>query len=150
MSNEQYPVWWDTTVTVFNQYKDPTTKIVVWYKTVINGTFWKYVGEKVKIGNTVLETNTIICRIRKDDRFLEKYEWVKKPNDEMANYFTLAKGDIIVKGEVDDVIDEYTSGKRSTDLISKYKELQGCMSIEETAINIGAGRCNEHYLVKGI
>lgn len=148
--NDVYPEWWETTVTIFNKFKDPHTKVVRWYKTVVEGVFWKYVGDKVTIGKTVLETNNIICRIRKDDKFLEKYQWIQMPNDEMENYFTLGKGDIIVKGEVDDVIDEYEAGKRSTDLIAKYKELQGCMSIEETAINVGAGRCNEHYYVKGI
>jgi hypothetical protein len=68
----------------------------------------------------------------------------------MSDFFTLGTGDIIVKGEVDDEIDEYTSKKRSTDLVAKYKALQGCMQIEEVAINVGAGRCNEHYYVKGI
>lgn len=148
--NNDYPIWWETTVTIFNKFVDPITKVVVWYKTVVNGVFWKYVGDKVKIGNTVLETNNIICRIRKDDRFLDKYKWINISNDEMKNYFTLSKGDIIVKGAVDDTIDEYTAGKRSNDLITKYKALQGCMSIEEIAINVGSGRCNEHYYVKGI
>lgn len=148
--NELYPEWWETTITIFNKFKDPQTKVVRWYKTVVTGAFWKYVGDKIMIGQTVLETNNIICRIRKDNKFLEKYQWVQKPNDEMSNYFTLGKGDIIVKGEVDDEINEYQNGQRSTDLIAKYKELQGCMSIEEIAINVGAGRCNEHYYVKGI
>lgn len=148
--NELYPEWWETTVTVFNKFTDPTTKVVIWYKTVIDGTFWKYVGDKINIGKTVLETNNIICRIRKDEKFLEPYQWSKKPNDTMKNYFTLARGDIIIKGEVEDTIDEYASGKRSNDIIAKYKQLQGCMTIEEVAINVGAGRCNEHYLVKGI
>lgn len=148
--NDVYPEWWETTVTIFNKFKDPHTKVVRWYKTVVEGVFWKYVGDKVTIGKTVLETNNIICRIRKDEKFLEKYQWIQMPNDEMENYYTLARGDIIVKGEVDDVIDEYETGKRSTDLIAKYKELQGCMSIEEIAINVGAGRCNEHYFVKGV
>ena len=148
--NDVYPEWWETTVTIFNKFKDPHTKVVRWYRTVVEGVFWKYVGDKVTIGKTVLETNNIICRIRKDDKFLEKYQWIQMPNDEMENYYTLARGDIIVKGEVDDIIDEYETGKRSTDLIAKYKELQGCMSIEEIAINVGAGRCNEHYFVKGV
>lgn len=150
MNNDIYPEWWDTTVTIFNKFKDPQTKIVVWYKTVVEGVFWKYIGEKITIGKTTLETNNIICRIRKDERFMEQFQWIQIPNDKMSDYFTLGKGDIIVKGEVSDTINEYQSGSRSTDLISKYKELQGCMSIEEIAINVGAGRCDEHYLVKGI
>lgn len=145
-----YPEWWSTTITVYNKYTDPQTDMVVWYRTVVENAFWKYVGEKLVIGKTVLETNNTICRIRKDDRFLEKYEWLQIPNYNMSNYFTLGKGDIIVKGEVSDIIDEYQSGKRSTDLINKYKELQGCMTIEEIAINVGDNRCNEHYLAKGV
>lgn len=145
-----YPEWWDTTVTIYNKYTDPQTKVVRWYRTVVTGTFWKYVGDKVKIGNTVLETNSIICRIRKDDRFLEKFQWLQVPNDQMSNYFTLAKDDFIVKGEVDDEIDEGQSGHRSNDILAKYKALQGCMVIEHLTINVGAGRCNEHYLVRGI
>lgn len=148
MSN--YPLWWDTTVTIFNKFTDPHTKVVRWYKTVVTGVFWKYIGNKVNVGNTVLETNNSICRIRKDSRFLPYYEWINVTNDEMGNYFTLGKGDIIVKGEVDDDIDEYRTGYRSNDLITKYKQLQGCMSIDEIAINTGAGRCNEHYLVRGV
>lgn len=149
MSN-LYPEWWDTTITVFNKFTDPQTKVVRWYKTIVNGAFWKYVGDKVMIGKTVLETNNTICRVRKDARFLEQYLWLQKPNDEMSNYFTLAKGDILIKGEVEDEIDEYTSGKRSNDIIAKYKQLQGCMTIEKIAINVGAGRCDEHYYVKGV
>lgn len=150
MSKAGYPVWWDTTITIFNKYENSQTQLVTWYKAVVHDCFWKYTGDKISIGQTVLETNNTICRIPKDDRFLEKHEWVAKPNDSMADFFTLAPGDIIVKGEVSDEIDEYQSGRRSTDLIQKYKSLQGCMEIEETAVNVGPGRCNEHYYVKGI
>ena len=150
MNNAIYPEWWETTLTIYNKFTDPQTQVVRWYKTVVEGAFWKYVGEKINIGNTVFETNNIICRIRKDDRFLEKHQWLNVPNDQMSKYFTLAKGDIIVKGEVDDEINEYQSGHRSNDLIAKYKELQGCMSIDKMAVNVGAGRCDEHYYVRGI
>lgn len=150
MNNNQYPVWWDTQLTIYNKFIDPQTQIVTWYRTVVDNAFWKYVGDKITINDTVIETDNTIARIRKDKRFLPRHEWINKPNDEMQNYFTLGKEDIIVKGEVDDIINEYQSGKRSSDLVGKYKELQGCMTIQEIAINVGAGRCNEHYFVKGI
>lgn len=146
----EYPVWWDTNLTVYNKYEDPQTNIVTWLRTVVTESFWKYVGEKITVGNTVIETNNTICRIRKDDRFLEKHEWIALPNDQMSEYFTLSPGDIIVKGEVDDVVNEYVNGQRSSDLLKKYKALQGCIVIDEVAINVGAGRCNEHYYVRGI
>ena len=145
-----YPSWWNTTITIYNKFTDSQTRLVRWYRHVIEKTFWKYSGNKVIVGNTVLETKDIICRIRKDETFKEKYEWENIPNDEMGNYFTLAPGDIIVKGEVEDEIDEYTSGKRSTDLKKKYKALQGCMEIQEFSNNTSGGRGNEHYYVKGI
>ena len=145
-----YPSWWDTTITIYNKYVDSQTQLVHWYRHVVNGTFWKYSGNKVVVGNTVLETKDIICRIRKDENFREKHEWILIPNDKMENYFTLSQGDIIVKGEVNDAIDEYTSGYRSSDLKKKYKSLQGCLEIQEWANNTGGGRGNEHYYVKGI
>ena len=145
-----YPVWWETTVTIYNKYIDPLTQLVTWYKTTVDNCFWKYVGDKITIGETVLETNNIICRIPKDSKFLEKYQWEKLPNDKMSEHFTLGQGDIIIKGSVDDVVNEYAQGKRATDLLVKYKALQGCMEVQEIAINVGAGRCNEHYYVKGI
>ena len=115
--------WWDTTVTIYNKFTDPQTNIVRWYRHVVHGAFWKDAGSEITVGKVVLKTDDIICRIRKDDAFLEKHLWVKKPNDEMHNYFTLGAGDIIIKGEVDDEVDEYTAGMRSTDLIKKYKDL---------------------------
>lgn len=145
-----YPVWWDTDLTIYNKYEDPQTRIVTWYSTVVTGAFWKYTGDKVTINKVTLETNNTICRIRKSSQFLEKHEWLAKPNDQMSNFFTLGLGDIIVKGEVTDTIDEYTAGRRSNDLEKKYKNLQGCIRIEEVAINVGQGRCDEHYYVKGV
>lgn len=145
-----YPSWWNTTLTIYNRYEDQQTNLVSWFRHVVEGAFWKYAGNKIVIGKTVLETKDVICRLRKDKSFLEKQDWINVPNDLMSNYFTLSQGDIIVKGEVFDTIDEYTSGKRSSDIKKKYKSLQGCIEIQEWANNTGGGRGNEHYYVKGI
>lgn len=145
-----YPSWWDTTITIYNRYEDAQTNLVSWFRHVVDGAFWKYSGNKVVVGNVALETKDIICRIRKDERFKEKHEWIAVPNDSMSNYFTLSQGDIIVKGEVEDTINEYQSGKRSSDLKKKYKGLQGCLEIQEWSNNTGGGRGNEHYFVKGV
>ena len=145
-----YPIWWDTTITIFNKFVDPQTQVVTWYSKVVNNCFWKAAGNKVTINEMVLDTNNIICRIPKNQRFLPKYLWDATPNDMMGKFFTLALGDIIVVGSVDDIIQEYVAGHRSTDLITKYKALQGCLKIEKVAINTGPGRCNEHYFVSGV
>lgn len=149
MSKPGYPIWWETTVTVYNKYKDPQTQLVRWYRTVITDCFWKLAGNTVQVGDVMLDSKSIVCRISKDDRFLEKQEWINKPNDERGNYFTVAQGDIIVKGVCADEIDEYTRGHRSTDLLGKYREYQACMEITEYSNNTGIGRNNEHYFVRG-
>lgn len=145
----KYPVWWDTTITVFNKYEDPQTQVVRWFSHTVDRCFWKYTGDKIKVGDTILESNSTICRIPKQDNFLERFEWEKQPNDKMEQYLTLGVGDIVIKGAVDDEVDEYTSGKRSADLIKKYKSL-GCIEIESVSLNVGPGRCDEHYHIRGL
>ena len=148
MSN--YPKWWNTTITIFNRYENPITHVISWYKTVLDGCFWKYVGSKVNIGNSVIETDNTICRIPENADFLEKYQWVALTSEQRSKFFTIAQGDLIIKGSVDDVIDEYTAGSRSTDVIVKYRELQGCIEVQRVAINTTGGRNNPHYYVTGV
>lgn len=145
-----YPSWWDTTITLYNKYEDPITQLVSWYKTTISGCFWSNLHNKAKLGNIVLETNDIICRIRKDDKFVDIETWLMLPEDKKAEKFTLGYHDIIIKGNVDDNINEHIAGSRSTDLLTKYKKLQRCLEIEKFSDNTGGGRGNEHYFVAGI
>jgi len=149
MSKPGFPIWWEDTITIYNKFVDTQTDVVHWYRNVAIDCFWKMSGAEVNVGGTVLDSKSITCRIPKDDRFLEKQEWVKLPNDEMSRYFTLAPGDIIIKGECEEEIDEYTKGHRSTDLLGKYREYQACMEITEYSNNTGSGRNNEHYFVRG-
>lgn len=148
--SKYYPKWWNTTITIYNKYTDTQTDVVSWFRHTIDNCFWKYTGDKVNVGETVLETNNIICRVPEQNDFLERYQWENLTNDGMSAYFTISPGDIIVKGNVEDIVDEYNKGHRSTDLIEKYKRLQGCMEVQEVAINVGGGRNNPHYYVKGI
>ena len=144
-----YPIWWDTTLTIYNKIVDTETDAITWQRSIVHNCFWKYAGNKVTIGKVILESNSTICRIPKDDRFLERQEWVTTPKDELAGHFTLGVGDIIVRDEVDDEINEYSKGKHSTDLIAKYEDLQGCTVIHKVANNSGIGRCDPHYYVVG-
>lgn len=145
-----YPSWWDTTVTLFNKYEDPTTQLVSWYKTTIEGCFWSNLHDRVKIGKTILEADGIICRIRKDARYLDIEEWLVLPSDLKNNYFTLRQQDILIKGDIADEINEYQSGSRSTEILAKYKQFQKCLEIAQFMDNTGGGRGNEHYYVKGV
>ena len=143
-----YPKWWNATITVFNKYEDPTSRLITWYKTVIHNCFWKNTGNKLVVGETTIDTNSTLCRVPVHPAFLEKYEW--NALDDKSKHFTFSPGDIIIKGEVAEVIDEYASGCRTSDILTKYKKLQGCMVIEQCAINTGLGRGQEHYFVRGV
>ena len=150
MSRQGFPIWWDTTVTVYNKYEDAQTNVVTWYRNVVSDCFWQLTGNEIKIGDTNLNSKAIVCRIPKDSKFLEKQDWVKLPNDEMGNFFTLSPGDIIVKGECDFEINEYIKGHRSTDLLAQYHDYQACMEITKFSNNTGIGRNNEHYFTQGM
>lgn len=141
----EYPVWWETTVTLYNRYEDSKGE-VTWYRTVLEGCFWKYETDYTRVDNATQMTKVLLCRVRRSVDFLESYEW--RESGSKSDYFTFNDGDILVKGEVEDEIDEYTAGSRSTDLLKKYKDR--CAEITECRINVGAGRVCEHYLVRGI
>lgn len=141
-------IWWDKTLTIYNKFEDPQTDVVTWYKTVVTNCFWKDVRNKVTIGDVTIDANQIIARIPQNSKFMEKYDWNKVPNDQKSNYFTLAQGDMIVKGDIDDDIDDYVNGSRSTDILEKYKYL-GIMLIDRVSVNVGPGRTEPHYYVAG-
>ena len=149
--NSKYPSWWNTTLTIYNQFIDPTTEVISWFRTVITNCFWKYSGERVLINDVEVNTSTVICRIPESITYLSKYLWEQLPNDQKSSKFTVGRDDIIVLGEVDDEIDEYSRGLgiKSTDLLSKYSRLQGCMKVNVVVENIGGGRNNPHYYVAG-
>lgn len=143
-----YPGWWNTTITLFNKFTGDDKK-VVWYPRIIEGCFYNHKLEKITVGRTTIEANVSVCRIRVDDDFVGKGVWNELPDASKREQFTLGVGDIIVAGEVDFEIDEYTNGKRSSDLIKKYSEWPGCFTVETVNINVGGGRGNEHYHARG-
>jgi hypothetical protein len=144
-----YPSWWNTTVTIYNKYVEPETKAVSWFRTVLEGCFYSHEVEKLNLGQTTISSNVSICRIRVNDSFLNKRAWNELLESEKHNHFTLSAGDIIVAEAVDDEINEYEKGNRSSDLIAKYKEWPGCFVVETAKINVGGGRGNEHYHARG-
>ena len=146
----RYPTWWNQTITVYNKFEDTQSKKITWFKTVLDNCFWKNTCDKVIMGQTAIETYNTICRIPKDDNFMEKYLWYELDEEQKAEKFTLGAGDIIVRGAVDEEIDEYDKGKRSSDFLNKYNKLQGCMLVERVSINTDGGRHNEHYYAKGV
>ena len=155
MSNFPF-TWWDKTITIYNKLIDPTTQKTSWYRNTCENFFWKNINTTYVIGasgmstkGVVLETKNIICRIPKDDRYVDKRAWKELSDNDRKDYFTFGNGDIIILGEVNDEIDEYTSGKRSNDIVKKYKEFDECLEIDSYTINVHNGIGLEHYKIVG-
>lgn len=144
-----YGQWWDDTVTLYNKVTDRNGQ-VTWYRHLLEECFYQHTVEKVTTGDTTLTSDSSICRIKVSDYFLPKREYDMLDSSDKELFFTLAAGDIIVPEDVDFEIDEYTRGKRSSDLMKEYKDYPGCFTIEIVNINTGGGRGNEHYKVKGM
>lgn len=153
MSNFPFP-WWDKTITIYNKFVDPTTQRVTWYRTVVENCFWKQSNDLYNMGrygmSTVgiqLEVKETVCRIPQDSRYVDKKTW--NSLDTKDGVFTLANGDIIILGEVTDVIDEYTAGQRSNDVLAKYKEEDAGLEIYTYVDNVRTGVGLAHYRVVG-
>jgi len=144
-----YPSWWDTTVTLYNKYTSSDGEIT-WFRHVIPNTFYKLVREKLTVGDTTLITNESVCRIRISDDFMPPIQWKALSESEKSQYFTLRAGDIIVGEETDFEINEYAKGSRSSDLKDIYKDWPGCFTVEIASVNVGGGRGEEHYLARGM
>jgi hypothetical protein len=143
----RYPSWWNTTITLYNRFVDSDNR-VYYYRRVISDCFYKHTVDKIVVGETTIASNSTICRIRVSDYYINKGEWNELVDK--TSKFTLSSGDIIIAGEVDFEVDEYAKGKRSSDLLAKYKDYPGCFTIETVNINVGGGRGNEHYHVRGV
>lgn len=144
-----YPSWWNNTVTLYCKYEDPVTKKIKWYRYVIEDCFYKHTVEKLTVGKVTVDGSYTVCRIRVNENYVDKVNWMLLTDSERYDQFTLSGGDIIVKGDITEAIDEYLSGHRSSDLIKAYKDYPGCFTVEFVNINVGGGRGNEHYHVRG-
>ena len=139
-------MFWNRTVTLFNKYEDEQTGLIKWYRHVLNDCFFKTTNNAINVGGVQLQTDENIIRIPENSNYIEPYKWVHLFEDEKKQKFTLKSGDLILLGEVTEEIDEYTNGKRSTDIIKKYAVL-GSVFIK--SVNINDFIPNAHYLIRG-
>lgn len=145
-----YPAWWNTTITLYNKFVDPKSKKSIWYEHIIPDCFYSKTQEEIIINNTKIVSDVSTCRLRVNDKFIPKDEWNELSPEDKYDFFTLCSGDIIVTKAIDFKIDEYVSGKRSSDLKNLYSDWPGSFVINSVRINVGGGRGNEHYHVKGL
>ena len=140
-------MFWNKTITLYNKYEDAETGAVIWCRHTIENCFYKTTNNTVNVGNVQIKTDGNVIRIPIQKNYLEPYEWHRMVNDRKRFFITLQDGDLIVLGNVKDEINEYESGKRSNDLIEKYKSL-GTVFIK--SVNINDFMPGEHYLVRSV
>lgn len=139
-------MFWDKTITLYNRYENDETGEIIWYRHLFHNCFVKQTNNKTNVGGVQLTTTDNIIRIPAQDNYIPPYDWKKTPNSIKGKKPTLQVGDLIFLAEINDIIDENTSGQRSSDLIAKYKALG---SVFVTSVNINTSLPNAHYFVKG-
>lgn len=144
-----YGDWWDSTITLYNRVKDSNGKIK-WYRHVIDDCFYRHTLDKITMKNTTITSDVSVCRIRVSEDFIPKRQYDELDEISKATMFTVSVGDIVVPEETDFEIDDYKQGSRSSDLKEKFKAYPGCFTAETVSINVGGGRGNEHYLIRGV
>lgn len=110
-------------ITVFNCLKaadNPNSMKDTWQKTVLHDCYYKNVMGRVDSEKTSKMQNVYTARIPKSDSYLPYHEWAQKPEVARTSYFTFSLGDIVVKGECDDLITG-ASPNTATELLQKYK-----------------------------
>lgn len=139
-------MFWNKTITLYNRFEDAQTGIIKWYRHRLENCFYKSTYNTSNTGTEQIRSEDMIIRIPEQGNYLAKYKWIELSDSERCRYMTLQSGDLIVLGDITDSIDEYTAGKRSSDLFKKHSA-HGAILIRH--ININDFLPGAHYLVKG-
>ena len=131
----------NTTITLFNRYEVKTDNgiEIQWNKTVLENCFFSAVQSTILSDITLSPSFNYVCRIPESDKFLADYSG-------QSGFFTLHPDDIIVRGEVSDVISD-TDGKRAADLLNRYNGR--AFTVKEVSINTILP-CARHYRASGV
>lgn len=139
-------MFWDKTITLYNKYEDTQKGIIKWYRHKLERCFYKVTNNMVNVGSIQMQTDDNVIRIPEQKNYLAPHKWVELPDDEIFGFMTLQTGDLIFLGDISEDIDEYTTGKRSSDFIEKYKSLG---SVFVKSVNINDFMLGAHYFVRG-
>ena len=139
-------MYWNKTITLYNRSEDPSTGVVSWYRHQIHNCFVKVTSSAIRSGDTQFMPKRCVIRIPRQSSFVPSHKWLSLPDKDKLNHLTLQTGDIVFLGKVDEIINEYSSGQRSSDLIAKHS-ISGAFEIKSLSINIDLP--GAHYFVEG-
>lgn len=88
-------------ITIYNKWYDSVNDIDKYQRTVIKGINWQSKRNGTVSDKGLLLADSTLIFIDKLDNYVSPKRFLKLSNREKSNYFTLAPGDKIVKGEVE-------------------------------------------------
>ncbi|WP_373899283.1 DUF6751 family protein [Haloimpatiens sp. FM7315] len=127
-------------ITIYNKYYDFGTDTDKYQRTVIEGVNWQSKRNGTITDKGLLLADSTLIFIDKLDNYISHKRFNKLSAAERVNYFTLAPGDKIVKGEVDF---EITGVKpyRIADLENEFDDVIDIKSVNELS---------SHFEVEGV
>lgn len=134
------------TVTIYNrrETKDANGRTVVtWHRKELPGCSWTRKTKHIRDGNALVLADVTICRIPEHPDYRNPDEW--DALTAVTNQFTLAPGDIIVRGPVFDLIGPLLPASA---LVEKHKR-RGAFVVTATKNNVFPGVPLEHYMAEG-
>jgi len=131
---------WNESITLYNRYQTlvsgkTTTK---WNRTVLSDCFFGHQKNQVVDGLTIVSNNTFIFRIPANKAYLSPEDYYALGG--RMGTFTINKGDIIVRGNVSDVLADNDSGSA---LLTKYF---GRAFTVNRAVDNSKLECTGHYM----
>lgn len=130
----------NTDITVYNKYYDFASDMDKYQKTVIKGVNWQGKRNGTVSDKGLLLADSTLIFIDKLDNYISPKRFSKLSDIDRKNYFTLAPGDKIVKGEIDFEI-AGVKPYRVSDLESEFDDV-----IDVKSVNI----LTDHIEVEGV
>lgn len=132
-------------ITIYNKWYNRAARSDEWHRTQILGVEW-YGGQAVTVSDKGLQTaDTYTVRIPAASApsgraFALPKDWAAASSGNLAQFWTLQAGDIVVRGLVDDDID------KATDVTGKYSE---CFAVTGWRDNRRGSPPVQHWRVDG-
>ena len=118
-------------ITLYNKYYDIDNDCYMYQKTLIKNVDWQ--GKKAaRVSNNISSSTGMVVDdeylifIDKLDNYVSPKAFLRLSKEERVNYFTLATGDKIVKGEIDF---EYSTKHTLKDLEQEYDDVVTVMGV---------------------
>lgn len=113
---------YNQTITIYNCLKarDSTEGQDIWQRTIIENCFYKAHTSEVQNVTDISKANTYTVRIPKHEKYLPYGEWRILSSEQRKEFFTVSKGDMVIKGNCQEEI-ELKSPNTATQILLRYK-----------------------------